>query len=446
MAKLDFPADFLWGAATASFQVEGAAREDGRGQSIWDTFCRTPGKVHAGDNGEVSCDQYHRYPEDIELMKRAGIKAYRFSIAWPRIIPNGVGPVNPAGVAYYKRLVAALEAAGIEPVATLYHWDLPQALQDAGGWTVRATAEAFAVYAAVCFREFGASIRKWITLNEPWCAAYLGYQNGVHAPGIADEQSSYRAVHHLNLAHGLAVKAFRAAGVGGEIGIVWNLGLPRPASSRPEDRRAAERGIDKDSRMFTGPVFGKGYPADFVKDEGIELPIEKGDMETISGKIDFVGTNYYMEFPVAWDESVPGKVRHAPSWQETTDMGWPVIPEGLFRNLKWIAEESGGLPIYVTENGCAQRDVPVLEDDGSRRVHDVQRVAYLRSHLDSCSRAIAAGVPLKGYFVWSLIDNFEWSHGYAKRFGIIYCDYGTLERVPKDSYFFYRDTIAGYGY
>jgi len=446
MAKLDFPADFLWGAATASFQVEGAGREDGRGQSIWDTFCRTPGKVHAGDNGEVSCDQYHRYPEDIALMKQAGIKAYRFSIAWPRIIPGGVGPVNPAGVAYYKRLIAALEEAGIEPVATLYHWDLPQVLQDSDGWTSRSTAEAFAAYAAVCFREFGGKIRTWATLNEPWCSAYLGYQNGVHAPGIADKASSYRAVHHLNLAHGLAVKAFRAAAVPGRIGIVWNLGTPRPASSRPEDRRAAERAIDKDSRMFTGPVFGKGYPADFVKEEGIELPIEKGDMETIAQKIDFVGINYYMEFPVAWDESAPGKVRTEPFWQETTDMGWPIVPDGLYRNLKWIAAESGGLPIYVTENGCAEQDVPVLEAGGVRRVHDARRVAYLRSHLDACSRAIADGVPLKGYFVWSLIDNFEWAYGYAKRFGIIYCDFSTLERIPKDSYYLYRDTIAGYGY
>lgn len=451
MAKLDFPENFLWGTATASFQVEGAGREDGRGQSIWDTFCRTPGRVYGGDNGEVSCDQYHRYEEDIALMVAAGIKSYRFSIAWPRIIPDGVGTVNPEGIAYYRRLLAALKAAGIEAMATLYHWDLPQALQDRGGWTSRATAEAFAAYAAVCFREFGGEVRNWVTLNEPWCAAYLGYLSGVHAPGLRDPGAAYRAVHHLNLAHGLAVKAFRdagspGAGGKGRIGIVWNLSTPRPATSRPEDRWAVERAMDRDTRMFTGPVFGAGYPRDFLSDEGIELPLQSGDLELIAAKIDFVGINYYMEFPVGKDESAPGKARSQPFWQDTTDMGWPIVPDGLLRQLRWIAAESGGLPLYVTENGCAERDVPVLDQEGRRRVHDVRRVDYLRSHLAACSRAIAEGIPLAGYFVWSFIDNFEWSYGYSKRFGIVYCDYANLERVPKDSYYFYRDTIAGFGY
>lgn len=447
MQDLDFPSRFLWGAATASYQVEGASREGGRGESIWDRFCRTPGKVHAGDNGDVSCDQYHRFTEDIALMKAAGIQAYRFSIAWPRIIPAGIGPVSAEGVAYYKRLIAALAEAGIEAVATLYHWDLPQVLQDRGGWANRETADAFAAYAAVCFKEFGGTIKKWITLNEPWCSAYLGYEQGVHAPGHTDIAEAYRAVHHLNLAHGLAVRAFRDAGVSGHIGIVWNLARPRPATARPEDRRAAEKATDKDSRMFTGPVFGKGYPQRFIQEERVVLPISPGDLELISAPLDFIGVNYYAEYPVSWDESLPGNVRVEPSWQDTTDMDWPIVPDGFYRILQWITEESGGrLPIYVTENGCAAKDAPEIGPNGVRRVRDKTRIEYLRSHLRACSRAIADGVPLAGYFVWSLIDNFEWAYGYSKRFGIVYCDYQNLERIPKDSYYYYRDAIAGFAY
>ncbi len=445
MAKIDFPKDFLWGAATASFQVEGASQEEGKGESMWDRFCRIPGKVHAGENGDVSCDQYHRYPEDIALMKQAGIKAYRFSISWPRIIPGGTGKVNEQGVAYYKRLIAALLEAGIEPVATLYHWDLPQALSDKGGWTNRATAEAFAAYARVCYAAFAGTVHKWITLNEPWCSAFLGYQLGIHAPGITDTPSYLRAIHHLNLAHGLAVRAFREAGIPGGTGIVLNLMTPRPATNSPEDLKAAQRVADRDSRMFSGPVFGKGYPAAYIKDEGIQLPIETGDMEVIATATDFVGLNYYMEFPVAWDESAPGKVKTMPSWQDTTDMGWPIVPDGMYRMIKWLAAESGGIPIYITENGSAEKDVAVVQD-GMRRVHDSRRIDYLRAHLEACSRACADGVNLKGYFVWSFIDNFEWNFGYSRRFGIVYCDYGNLERIPKDSYYYYRDVIAGYGY
>jgi len=444
MAKLDFPKDFLWGAATASFQVEGAARKDGRGESIWDRFCRTPGKVHAGDNGDVSCDQYQRYPEDIALMKAAGIQAYRFSIAWPRIIPGGTGSVNPEGVAYYKRLIAALTEAGIEPVATLYHWDLPQSLEDSGGWTNRATAQAFAAYARLCFKEFGGTVLKWITINEPWCSAYLGYRDGIHAPGLKDKIAAYRAVHHLNLAHGLAVRAFREAKIPGGIGITLNLMTPRAATGREEDLIAAERAADRDSRMFSDPVFGKGYPAVFVKDENIELPIEPGDMDIIASATDFVGLNYYSESAVAWDESSPEKIKTVPAWQDVTDMGWPIVPDGFHRLLKWLAAESGGIPIYITENGSAEKDAAVCED-GIRRVHDGRRIAYLRAHLEACSRARADGVNLCGYFVWSFIDNFEWAMGYSKRFGIVYCDYQNLERVPKDSYYYYRDVIAGYG-
>lgn len=443
MASMVFPENFLWGTATASFQVEGAGREDGRSESIWDRFCRTPGKVYGGDNGEVSCDQYHRYAEDIQLMAAAGVHAYRFSIAWPRIIPGGVGKPNPAGIAYYKRLIAALKAEGIEPVVTLYHWDLPQTLQDAGGWTNRATAEAFAEYARVCFAEFGGDVKRWITVNEPYCSAYMGYLFGGHAPGIKDPASAYRAVHHLNLAHGLAVKVYRSMGLGGTIGLVWNLVTPRPSRNREEDRRAVERTIDHETRMFTSPVLAKGYPA-LVEEKKIALPIEAGDMETIAQPIDFIGLNYYTERPIAGDPIDPHAIHGRPSSERLTDMGWPVVPEGLMRQLRWINAETGGsLPFYIMENGCAERDTPTVED-GHRRVRDPLRVEYLRTHLSTCSRAIAEGIPLAGYFVWSFIDNFEWAYGYSKRFGIVYCDYATLERIPKDSYYFYRDVIAGY--
>ena len=444
MSIFEFPQDFLWGTATASFQVEGAAKEDGRGESIWDRFCQIPGKVFAGANGDVACDQYHRYREDIQLMKEAGIQAYRFSIAWPRIYPEGTGSVNPKGIAYYRALATALWEAGIEPVATLYHWDLPQALQDRGGWENRETAIVFETYAKTCFAELGDLIHTWITLNEPWCSAYLGYAMGQHAPGITDKPAAIRAVHHLNLAHGLAVRAFRESGKLGKIGITWNCILPRPATKSEADRRASEWIIDRDTRMFTGPVCGHGYPQSFLDASGLSVPVETGDMELISAPIDFAGLNYYSESAVAWDEQSEDPVRWVPAWQDTTDMGWPIVPQGLVRYLRWLADETGGIPIYVTENGCAQKDDVVLDEMGRRRVHDAGRIAYLRSHFAACRQALEEHIPLRGYFLWSLLDNFEWSHGYSKRFGIIYIDYNTLQRIPKDSYYYYRDLIAGY--
>ncbi|WP_304241501.1 GH1 family beta-glucosidase [Gracilinema caldarium] len=445
MAQLVFPQDFLWGTATASFQVEGAAYEDGRGESIWDRFCRIPGKVFAGDNGDVACDQYHRYPEDIKLMKEAGIQAYRFSIAWPRIYPTGTGEPNPRGIAYYRALATALREAGIEPVATLYHWDLPQALQDRGGWENRETAVAFETYARTCFTELGDLIHTWITLNEPWCSAYLGYGMGHHAPGIADKQAEGRAVHHLNLAHGLAVRAFRESGKPGKIGITWNIMVYRPATRNEKDLLAAELATDRDSRMFTGPVCGYGYPQRFIEHSGVKIPVQPGDLDLIAAPIDFAGLNYYSEHAVAWDDTAEEHIRWVPSWQEKTDMGWPIVPQGFVRHLRWLSAETGGIPIYVTENGCAQKDEVQIDENGQKRVHDMGRIDYLRSHFQAMSQALDEGVPLKGYFLWSLLDNFEWAHGYSKRFGIIYMDYSTLQRIPKDSYYYYRDVIAGYG-
>jgi beta-glucosidase len=442
MEKLVFPEGFLWGAATAAYQVEGAGSEDGRGPCIWDTFSKVPGKVHEMQDGSVACDQYHRYPEDITLMKSLGFKAYRFSIAWPRIIPDGDGEINPLGVAHYHRLIDALLEAGIEPVPTLYHWDLPQSLQDKGGWANRATSYAFERFAKVCFREYGPKVRRWATLNEPFCSAMLGYLFGVHAPGHTDRDETVRVVHYLNLAHGLAVAAFREGGYPGEIGIVLNPVYPRPATESPEDVRAAEAAKAWSTDVFTRPLFKKEYPSIAINEMGCSFPIADGDMDLIGSRLDFYGINYYYEQMVAYDESDERKFSFVPQWQETTDMGWPIVPFGLQRMLRILNEESGGIPVYITENGMACADLVA----GDGRIHDRDRIRYLAQHFQICIKAIEEGIPLKGYFAWSLLDNYEWGNGYSKRFGIIYTDYANgLKRIPKDSAFFMRDVMAGHG-
>jgi len=435
-----FPDDFLWGAATASYQVEGAVKEGGRTPSIWDTFSHTPGKIAHGHTGDMACDQYHRYGEDVQLMADLGLGAYRFSLSWSRIIPHGIGRVNEEGAAYYKNLISALRDKNIEPVVTLYHWDLPQELEDAGGWPERATADAFQKYAESCFELFP-DVKYWITLNEPLCSSVLGYLQGTQAPGIRDRQKSMSAIHHLLLAHGKAVNSYRKRGLGGQIGITLNMQTPRPATSSSRDREAADRAADLRTRMFLDPVMGRTYPRRYLDAyPGYPLPVQSGDMETIAAKLDFLGVNFYWEDAVVWDQSKPEKYRLTPQYQPTTAMGWPVTPEGLYRHLKWIAHETDGLPLYVTENGAAFNDV--LGTDGNS-CHDSERIEYLKSYLAACRRAIETGVPLKGYFLWSLIDNFEWSYGYEKRFGIVYCDFKSQRRLPKDSFYFYRDVISG---
>ena len=454
---MKFPKDFKWGVATASYQVEGAAQVDGRGESIWDDFCRQPGRVYGGHNGTVACDQYHRYKEDIKLMSYINIGTYRFSIAWPRIMPTGEGPINHKGLDYYKRLCEALLHDNIAPAATLYHWDLPLALHHKGGWLNRDTALRFRDYAVWCFKELGEYIPMWLTLNEPICVAELGYAWGMHAPGHTSVAEGATALHHLNLAHGLAVEGYRHSGNKGQIGTVLNLGVARPATARPEDREVADIANDG-SRMYLHPIYGKGYPERRLKlleSRGITLPIKAGDLEQIAQPIDFLGFNYYFELPIVHRE-----VRENPpppanedgfsriftpyirdmSWESTTAMGWAVVPHGIYRHLQWIKNEVGNVPIYITENGCAQED----HLTATGRVHDPQRIEYLRAHLKQLERAVADGINLKGYYLWSLIDNFEWAHGYTKRFGIVYCDYTNLARYPKDSYYFYRDVIAGY--
>jgi beta-glucosidase len=441
MQDLQFPDGFLWGVATASYQVEGATHEDGRGPSIWDTFCRQPGKVYAGHNGDVSVDQYHRYGEDVELMRKMNAGAYRFSIAWPRIFPEGTGQRNPKGFDYYHRLIDALLEAGIRPAVTLYHWDLPQALQDKGGWTERDTAKAFVDYAQVCFDQLGDKVDLWITVNEPKVVAWCGYLQGGHAPGWADGKLFSKAVHHLNLGHGWAVQAYRQTNQGGQIGATLDMQHCRPASQRPEDIEAADAAFDRAVRIFAGPLQGKGYPQRYTdKWPDQPFPIQNGDMETIAARTDFLGLNYYFEESIEHDPDSVDGYRRAPQFEPTTELGWPIVPDGLYRQLKWIDTEYDHPPIYITENGCAAADAP---DASGQRVHDPDRVAYLREHFRAASRAIADGVDLRGYFVWSFIDNFEWAHGYTKRFGVVYCDYATLERIPKDSYYFCRDVFAG---
>ena len=451
-----FPEGFLWGAATAAYQIEGAAGADGRGRSIWDTFASTPGMVRNGDTGEVAVDHYRRWREDVELMRSLGLNAYRFSIAWPRVQPQGSGRPNQAGLDFYSRLVDTLLDAEIEPFVTLYHWDLPQALEDAGGWPVRATAERFADYADLVFGVLGDRVRHWATLNEPWCSAFLGYGSGVHAPGVRDGQRAVAAAHHLMLGHGLAVEAMRAAGGSDtQLGIVLNLEPRRPASDDPLDIAAARLADGMLNRIFLDPLLKGHYPDDVLAhlEAHVDLThVRETDAGTIAAAIDTLGVNYYRPLTVGARRDGPADAEPAtwpgeeaievfPSSGGTTAMGWPVDASGLHELLTRLRSEYTALPLYVTENGAAYDDQP--NQDGF--VDDVNRVEYLESHLRAAQVALAAGVNLRGYFVWSLLDNFEWAEGYGRRFGIVYVDYKTQRRTPKQSALWYKAVIAANG-
>jgi beta-glucosidase len=432
-----FPDDFIWGAATASYQIEGAADADGRGESVWDRFSATPGKVRGGDSGAIACDFYHRYPDDVALMSELGLDAFRFSIAWPRVLPEGRGRVNPAGLDFYDRLVDELLGRGIQPFATLFHWDTPQALEDAGGWPARATAEAFVEYADAVVSRLGDRVRHWITHNEPWVCAWIGHAWGEHAPGRTSEADAAAAAHHLLLSHGWAAAAIRAGSPEAQVGITLNLAHVYPASETPEDEAAAWEVDGGGNRWFLDPLFRGSYPADLLDRNELVAPlIRDGDMEAIAAPLDFLGVNNYFRFVVGAGSEGPRMIRN-PDAPETA-MGWEVYPDGLHRLLVRVADEYAPPAIYVTENGAAFGDVRV--HDG--RVHDPERVEYLDSHIAAVARAVADGAPVSGYFVWSLLDNFEWAHGYSKRFGIVFVDYPTLERVPKDSFYWYRDFIG----
>lgn len=435
-----FPKDFVWGVATSSYQIEGAAYEDGRGESIWDRFCQTPGKVDNFDNGDVANDHYHLYKEDVALMKGIGVDSYRFSIAWPRIFPSGEGKPNEKGMDFYKRLVESLLEKGITPAATMYHWDLPQLLQDKGGWCNRDTVYRFEEYAAYLYSQLGDTVPLWITHNEPWCASFLGYGNGHHAPGITDNHSAVKASHHLLLSHGLAVKAFRESGLSGQIGITLNLTATHPAFDRVEDVQAARTFDGYFNRWFMDPVLKGAYPDDMVslysRYKALDY-ILPGDLQAISAPIDFLGINYYSRGVVKANPNDKWLgVGHVPSTLPLTDMGWEIYPLGLYELLTRIAVEHPALPLYVTENGAA---FPDRLEDG--QVRDADRIEFLKAHFDEALRAIEAGVPLKGYYVWSLMDNFEWAFGYAKRFGIVHVDFETQKRTLKDSAKWYQQWI-----
>ncbi|KAB2963454.1 MAG: beta-glucosidase [Thermoanaerobaculia bacterium] len=439
-----FPPGFLWGAATSAYQVEGSPLADGAGASIWHRFAHEPGRIAGGDTGDVACDHYRRWRDDVALMQELGLTAYRFSISWSRVLPEGAGRVNPAGLDFYRALVDALREAGIAPVATLFHWDLPAALEDRGGWLHPDAASWFADYAEACFRALDDRVELWATLNEPWVVADGGYLRGVLAPGHRDLSEAARAGHHQLLAHGAAVRAYRA-GWRGRIGIAINVEPKHAASGRPEDAAAAARADAYMNRHYLDPLLLGRYPEELreVYGKGWD-PSFEATVAAAREPLDWLGLNYYTRSVVCADPSAwptgAGRVRQDGAPHTETD--WEVYPGGLEETLAWLAARYGPLPLYVTENGAAFADPPAAEGG---RVDDPLRVAYLREHLDAVARAIARGVDVRGYFAWSLLDNLEWSDGFSRRFGLVHVDFATLARTPKASAHFYRDRIRDSG-
>jgi len=441
MTAIQFPKDFVFGAATSAYQIEGGWNKDGKGESIWDRFAHTPGTIEDGTTGDVACDHVHRWGEDVEWMAELGLDAYRFSISWPRVLPSGSGRVNPAGISFYDRLVDALLEKKIDPFVTLYHWDLPQALQDAGGWPARKTVDAFCEYAHVVARRLGDRVKHWITLNEPFVSAFVGYHEGRHAPGHRNEEEALAATHHLLLAHGRSVPILRELATDGRIGIALNLCPVHTASSSDHDRLAAERVDGILNRTFLDPLSGRGYPTEVPYDRSVLDPfVREGDLKQIAAPLDFLGVNYYSR-RVVRNEAIP-EAENAPRTielrNEQTQMQWEVYPEGLFELFSRLHQQYDFPSFFVTENGAAYADR--IDTDG--RVYDPDRVSYLRHHLEQTLRILQAGIPLRGYFAWSLLDNFEWSYGLQKRFGLIYVDFETGKRIPKASFDWYKDTIA----
>jgi beta-glucosidase len=434
--NLTFPKDFLWGTATSAYQIEGAAKQDGRGESIWDRFSYTPGKTKNGDTGDKSVDHYNRIEQDLDLMKKLNIKTYRFSISWPRIIPDGKGQVNQKGLDFYKRLVEGLNKRNIIPMATLFHWDLPQALQDIGGWENRDMASYFADYAAIVFDNLGSSIPLWLTLNEPKTVMNVGYVYGVHAPGFTSKEQGYTALHHMLLGHGMAVQRFRNSPVDkSKIGIALDLTPVYPAIGAENPEKAVYKQDGSDNRLFLDPVLKGKYPEDLLTEiqsgNNANL-IKQGDLEIIGTKLDLLGINYYKPtYVTPFNEVVAGPGdRSQASWQE-------IYPDGLYDILVRVKKDYGNLPIYITENGA-----PFLDKlEPANKINDIKRLTFIYNHLAAAHRAIKAGVNLKGYYVWSLMDNFEWAEGYSQRWGIVYIDYPSLQRIPKRSALWYSGVI-----
>ena len=430
--------EFLWGVATSSYQIEGAANEDGRGQSIWDTFCKVPGKVANFDNGDIACDHYHRFKEDLDLMKWMGVKAYRFSVAWPRVIPDGVGKINEMGLDFYDRLIDSLLEREIAPWLTMYHWDLPEALQLRGGWNNREILEWFGAYAEVLTSRFGDRVKNWMTLNEPLCSAWLGHLYGDMAPGIKDLQTALNVSHNLLMSHGLACQVIRSNVSEANVGIVINVTPAVPATDSQEDSNAAQLADGFDNRWFLDPVFGRTYPADVIDALGASPEIHSGDMKLIAQDLDFLGVNFYFRQTVAADQnskSLPIRSVNRENVKRTA-MNWEVHPQAFEEILLRISKEYSPKAIYITENGSAWND-EVINDE----IFDDERIDYLARHLDAMKSARSQGAPILGYFAWSFLDNFEWAYGYEKRFGLIYVDYKTQKRTPKKSAFYYRQLL-----
>ncbi len=449
-ADLPFPEDFVWGVATSAYQIEGSVNADGRGRSIWDTFSHSHGATHDGDTGDIAVDHYRRYLQDIRLMEILGMRAYRFSVSWPRVLPDGRGSVNQRGLDFYRRLADALQEAGIQPVATLYHWDLPQSLQDEGGWVARSTAEAFARYAEVVAAGLGGRVESYITLNEPWCSAFLGYASGVHAPGIKDPRQAAAAAHHLLLGHGLAVPALRSHGAT-DVAITLNLFPVTPAGSTEADLEAARAVDGLQNRLWLDPVLTGAYPDDVqrrLRTVSDLSHVRSADLDIINAPLDALGVNYYTRHTVmAAPERPPaaaatpwvaaGDVKFVEVDGKHSTMGWAIDDSGLLEVLLRLKREYPPIPLKITENGVAFDDV---EENG--RVDDVERIAYIDGHLRSVRKAIDQGVDVRAYFVWSLLDNFEWSFGYSKRFGLVYVNFESQSRIPKSSASWYRNVIA----
>ena len=462
--RLSFPPGFVWGSATAAYQIEGAVHADGRLPSIWDVFCQVPGNVTGGDTGDVACDHYRRMDADLDLMAELGLPSYRFSVSWPRVIPGGSGPVNEAGLDFYRRLVDGLLERGITPLLTLYHWDLPQALQFEGGWTNRDTVDRFADYAEVIGRALGDRVPTITTLNEPWCAAFLGHASGVHAPGLTDNATALLVAHHLNLAHGRAVRAVRSV-CPAQLSVTLNLAQVRPASDSEADLAAAEHVDRIANRIFLDPMLRGSYPQELLTETKHLTDwafVADGDLAEINAGIDLLGVNFYAPTEVAAaSEEIRGQVTgrwvNDPSQSEAgpspwpgtdlaysvpqpgpyTAMGWPIVPEAFTDLLLRVHRDYPEIPLVVTENGAAFDDV--VGPDG--RVHDADRIDYVRRHLAAVHAAIGGGADVRGYYLWSLMDNFEWAWGYSKRFGMVFVDYASQQRIPKDSAFFFRNVI-----
>jgi beta-glucosidase len=440
MPIAEFPKGFVWGCATSSYQIEGAWNEDEKGESIWDRFCHTPDHIKDGDTGDVACDHYHRYRGDVALMKELGLKSYRFSISWPRIFPEGKGQVNQKGLDFYSRLVDELLAAGIAPLPTLYHWDLPQTLQDQGGWENRDTAQHFADYCAAVVEHLGDRVKTWLIFNEPWVFTVLGYMWGIHPPGVRDPSIAVRTTHIANLAQGLAVRAVRATGKVEAVGSAFNMSGMYPASDSEEDRAAAERLHGFGNVWFLETAQNGRYPDAYVAGSPLErLGVQPGDMDIVKAPLDFIGINLYTRNVVAHDPedvNLGARIIHPPD-VERTEMGWEVYPEAIHQTIMRIWNDYQR-PIYVTENGCSYSDGP----DEKGVVNDDRRVTYYRNYIAQVGRAIQDGADVRGYYAWTLMDNFEWTFGYSQRFGLVYVDYPTQRRIIKKSGRWYRDVIA----